>query len=329
MRAVVSSGNEIVDAIGQMNITGNVVPTSWFSKIKLDSGRPDTVAIIILSELLYWYRPTESKDEVTGQTIWKKKFYADLLQKSIGDLADKFNFSYEQVKQALNRLQESGYIIKRKRHEVINGRKYGNHLYIELVPDRIKDLMHIERVEPVEATEPTILLIDDPRSIETQGLVNEELRVGGSEPEPQEVKPLTKTKTTTKNKTIDYQSIVQERERFLDQIEFPILLQAYPKHTDVLCEIVDVAADVLTSSRETMKVDGEERSIEHIKRRYKELNFCHMQYIVNSLLSHEKGIKNIPAFIRTTLYNAPATMGTHYETLVKHDDAVRAGRIAM
>lgn len=53
MRAVVSSGNEIVDAIGQMNITGNVVPTSWFSKIKLDSGRPDTVAIIVLSELLY------------------------------------------------------------------------------------------------------------------------------------------------------------------------------------------------------------------------------------------------------------------------------------
>ena len=329
MRAVVSSGNEIVDAIGQMNITGNVVPTSWFSKIKLDSGRPDTVAIIILSELLYWYRPTESKDEVTGQTIWKKKFYADLLQKSIGDLADKFNFSYEQVKQALNRLQESGYIIKRKRHEIINGRKYGNHLYIELVPGRIKDLMHIESVEPAESTEPTILLIDDPRGIENQGLVNEELRVGVSKPEPQDVKPPTKTKTKTKNKTKDYQSIVEERERFMDQIEFPILLQAYPTHTDMLCEIVDTAVDVLTSSRETMKLDGEERSVEYIKHRYRELNFCHIEYVVNSLLSHEKGIKNIPGFIRTTLYNAPATMGTHYDALIQHDEAVRAGRIAM
>lgn len=74
---------------------------------------------------------------------------------------------------------------------------------------------------------------------------------------------------------------------------------------------------------------GEERSIEHIKHRYKELNFCHMQYVINSLMSHEKGIKNISAFIRTTLYNAPATMETHYETLVNHDEAVRAGRITM
>lgn len=259
----------------------------------------------------------------------EKEILRRLASKSIGDLADKFNFSYEQVKQALNRLQESGYIIKRKRHEIINGRKYGNHLYIELVPGRIKDLMHIESVEPAESTEPTILLIDDPRGIENQGLVNEELRVGVSKPEPQDVKPPTKTKTKTKNKTKDYQSIVEERERFMDQIEFPILLQAYPTHTDMLCEIVDTAVDVLTSSRETMKLDGEERSVEYIKHRYRELNFCHIEYVVNSLLSHEKGIKNIPGFIRTTLYNAPATMGTHYDALIQHDEAVRAGRIAM
>ena len=54
MQTIVSSGNPIVDAIGQINITGNIVPASWFRKITLGSGRPDTVAIIILSELLYW-----------------------------------------------------------------------------------------------------------------------------------------------------------------------------------------------------------------------------------------------------------------------------------
>ena len=72
-----------------------------------------------------------------------------------------------------------------------------------------------------------------------------------------------------------------------------------------------------------MKLDGEDRSVEYIKHRYKELNFFHMQYVVNSLLSHEKGIKIIPAFIRTTLYNVPATMGSHHETLVNHDEAGR------
>ena len=48
MQTIVSSGNPIVDAIGQINITGNIVPASWFRKITLGSGRPDTVAIIIL-----------------------------------------------------------------------------------------------------------------------------------------------------------------------------------------------------------------------------------------------------------------------------------------
>lgn len=178
--------------------------------------------------------------------------------------------------------------------------------YVALVPEKIESLMHIEKVVPSETIECTILLIDDPRGIKNQGLVNEDLRVGVSKPEPQDAETPTKTKTTTKNKTIDY-----------------------PTHTDMLCEIVDTAVDVLTSSRETMKLDGEERSVEHIKHRYKELNFCHMQYVVNSLLSHEKGIKNIPAFIRTTLYNAPATMGIHYDALIQHDKAVREGRIAM
>ena len=133
MQTIVSSGNPIVDAIGQINITGNIVPASWFRKITLGSGRPDTVAIIILSELLYWYRPKETKSK-TGQIEWNKKFKKDYLQKNIKELCSKFNFSYDQVKSALKRLEDGGYIVKHLRNETIKGTKYGNVLYIEVVP---------------------------------------------------------------------------------------------------------------------------------------------------------------------------------------------------
>ena len=52
-----------VMAIGQINISGNVTPATWWKYIRLPSGRPDATAIALLSEIVYWYRPTEVWDE--------------------------------------------------------------------------------------------------------------------------------------------------------------------------------------------------------------------------------------------------------------------------
>lgn len=52
----------------------------WFSRITFDNGRPDTNAILILSDIVYWYRPTVIRDERTGMvTGYRKKLKADLL----------------------------------------------------------------------------------------------------------------------------------------------------------------------------------------------------------------------------------------------------------
>ena len=108
VRKIVSSGNQIVDAVGQLKYAGNLIPNSWYGKITLQSGKSDLVAIVILAEIVYWYRPTEIKENATGMIVWKKKFRKDYLQKSIRELADKFSLSYEQVKNALNRLAHNG-----------------------------------------------------------------------------------------------------------------------------------------------------------------------------------------------------------------------------
>lgn len=84
METIISSGNATVDAIGKMDFSGSLIPHSWLHLITLDSGRPDMNAIFVLAEIVCWYRPTVIVNE-HGKTVWKKKFWKDYLQKSIGE----------------------------------------------------------------------------------------------------------------------------------------------------------------------------------------------------------------------------------------------------
>ena len=53
MATIISSGNMTVDAIGQMDFSGSLIPHSWLHSITLDSGRPDMNAIFVLAEIVW------------------------------------------------------------------------------------------------------------------------------------------------------------------------------------------------------------------------------------------------------------------------------------
>lgn len=129
-----TTGHPVVDKIASLNIEGNVIPANWFNTFKLENGKPDTNAVILLSEIVYWHRPTIVRDEDSGHIVSvKKKFKADLLQRSYQSLADQFGFSRKQVKEALDRLEKFGVIKRHFRSVDVNGQKLSNVLFIELV----------------------------------------------------------------------------------------------------------------------------------------------------------------------------------------------------
>ena len=71
---------KIVQEIGAMNITGNVIPPLWYQNIKTPTGKTAFLAINLLADIVYWYRPTIIRDEETGNIIeYKKKFAKDKL----------------------------------------------------------------------------------------------------------------------------------------------------------------------------------------------------------------------------------------------------------
>lgn len=135
---------ESVMAIGQINFTGNITPANWWRHIKLPSGRPDQTAITLLSEIVYWYRPTEVRDEATGAlTGYRKRFRGDKLQRSYQSFADQFGFGKRETTDALKRLRDAGLITLELRSvdaPGLDGVKMHNVLFIEPVAERIADI---------------------------------------------------------------------------------------------------------------------------------------------------------------------------------------------
>ena len=129
----------VVQEIGKLNFEGNIIPSSWFDHIKLESGKADMVAIVLLSEIVFFYRPVEERDETTGKSTFRKKFAADKWQISYQALADKFGLTKRQVADALKRLRDAGLItIELRTVETKAGVKLPNITYVEPVPDAIK-----------------------------------------------------------------------------------------------------------------------------------------------------------------------------------------------
>lgn len=129
------SGNKIVDMVGRISITGNIIPQIWYKTITHPSGKPYLEAIVILSDIVYWYRPTEVRDERTGEVIaYRKRFKADLLQRSYADLAQQFGISKREATNAVVALEKIGVVRRHLRTIDVNGTKMANVLFLELVP---------------------------------------------------------------------------------------------------------------------------------------------------------------------------------------------------
>lgn len=138
---MINTGNEKVDKMHEINITGNVTPPAWYKTITRDSGKPYLQAIIILSDLVYWYKPTEVRDEASGKIIgYKRKFKGDKLQRTYDSIAEEFGISKNDAVNAIKFLEELG-AVKREFRTVMCGEiKCNNVLFIDINPEKIAEL---------------------------------------------------------------------------------------------------------------------------------------------------------------------------------------------
>lgn len=139
---VKKTGNREVDAMIQYNPAGNIIPTQWYHTMTRN-GKPYLNAIVILADIVYWYRPSIKRDEGSGNAIeYKKKFSADVLQRSRKQIGDQFGLTLKQVDEALKYLENINAIRKELRTIDTDYGKIGNVMYIHINPLVIYELTY-------------------------------------------------------------------------------------------------------------------------------------------------------------------------------------------
>lgn len=319
MKLAYSTGNAIVDEVSEMNFSGNVVPLTWFKTMPGESGKPMLLAIDLLADIVYWYRPKEIRDEGTGDLIgFQKRFKADLLQRSYRQIEQRFGVTKKQARTALDYLCKIGVIRKHLRNELTSdGTPIHNNMYLELVPEKLKELTYPHFDDDVPLREPPS--------------ANEDTRVVTCKTDGGALNVTTSTETTTKinninnNNHINTEPDVMEAMRAYEEIikkniEYEILVQynngIYRKNID---EIVILMVETVSIPRKYIYIGRTRFPYEIVKSQFLKLNYEHILYVITCMKDNTTKVKNIRSYLLTTLYNAPNTIDSYYQAEVNHD----------
>ncbi len=236
--------NPVCQQMLNCRLTGNITPISWFRNILTGSGKPDVVAIILLSDIVYWYTPMMTRDEHTGDVIGiQQKFQADKLQKTYQEYSDIFGFSKNQIKNAIDNLCNQNLITREFRHiKTGSGLAITNVMYIEPIIENIINISNKSRSPQKVRGYPPKKLGDIP----SKSLGVSPQKVGGPPPKkygdipPKNGGTYTKTTTeiTTKNTTATTgeAAVAFCKNNFPDSIRSRIP-KIYQDHKDVLASI--------------------------------------------------------------------------------------------
>ena len=342
---IYSTGNAIVDESAKLNISGNIIPQAWYQTVRRDSGKPNLTAIIILADIVYWYKPVEVRDEVSGQVMeYKKKFKADLLQRSYQQISEQFGISKKEASSAVIFLEKLGVVKRVFRTINISGLVINNVLYLELIVDRLRELTYPEgidwdpsrngRIEPEEDTRET------PGAGQARygaGAVTfQRERVTTLKGTPRDARRETNTEITQKNTTKNTKEIYNQEyhnpiqsyqsaeEQFKEQIDFDAIWIDRPSDRKLLENIVSIAVDVLTSTAGTVRVNREDKPVPVVQGIYRKLDKGSVEYVLDSIRNCGSRATNIRAVIMTALYNATMTAASNVANLFACNTAAMA-----
>lgn len=134
-------------------LEGDIIPVSWYENIRKGKNKPDLEACLILANILYWYRPTEIRDEISERVVeYKQKFKGDKLQKSYQQYADFLGIPKSSVKRAIDNLVKLKLITREFRNiDTKDGIRLINVMYLEPILEEISTISY--RITPIPPQE--------------------------------------------------------------------------------------------------------------------------------------------------------------------------------
>lgn len=112
----------------------------------------------------------------------------------------------------------------------------------------------------------------------------------------------------------------QQYERLIKKnIDYDIIVNDYG--ADWLDEIVSLMVDVVCSREPTIRINRQDYPQEAVKSRFLKINATHIEYIYFALRENTSNVRNIRAFLITTIYRSFETADNWYLAKVNHDMA--------
>ena len=106
---------------------------------------------------------------------------------------------------------------------------------------------------------------------------------------------------------------------FSDQLSIDLLKKDYPYDSEMLDNILELIVETVCTKRPLIRIGAEERPAEIVRSRFMKLNSEHIRYVMDCFKENTTKIRNIRQYMLTTIYNAPTTIDTYYDALVRHD----------
>ncbi len=136
-------------------------------------------------------------------------------------------------------------------------------------------------------------------------------------------KDTTSTSFVAKDTKSDAIRWIRERNQYeeiiKDNIEYDILLERFEKAW--LDEIVEIMVDVVCSKEPYIRINKQECPQEVVKSRFLKIDSTHIEYIYMSLKDNTSNVRNIRAFLITTIYRSFETSDNWFSAKVSYDMA--------
>lgn len=111
----------------------------------------------------------------------------------------------------------------------------------------------------------------------------------------------------------------QNRELVRYNIGYHALLDDYGVGQELLDEMVELIAEVVSIQRPSVRISGFDYPYSMVRDRFWKLNMSHIQYVLDCMSQNTTQVRNAKQYLLTVLFNAPVTMETHTMSQVKHD----------
>ncbi len=152
---------------------------------------------------------------------------------------------------------------------------------------------------------------------------------------PQAVNPYADNRTQISNKQLstdkqstDLSSINQSypdvmetmeiyKQVIYDNIEYDIISEQYDR--EQLDEIVEIMLECICSNADTIRISQKDLPKEVVKSRMLKISSEHIEYIFECLKNNTTKVRNIKAYLKAVIYNAPVTISNYYSAEVNHD----------